>query len=231
MTTDHDSSTDYETLFNAAAGSAEVSVVARESAQHVVAKLLEVEKSTEGYDLTARIQAAASAGDISLIFQLTDELKELKTGEDQRAGRLTKLAEEFSFSELLQAFPAQYKALVYSVGLEAIKKIEEVRKKQKAGVGRIRTPSNVVYLITRNGVTIEAKKNAGAPKSPGAERAFFEFMGFSISDDGKLIDPPAFKNFEGVMVNSGSKKHVIEDLLSGSTSWVEKGYSIELKPS
>lgn len=233
MATSNASDTDYQTLFQAAVDSQEVGHVARETAQHVVAKLLEVEKSTEGAELTTKIQAAATSGDIALIFKLTDELKDLKSGEDQRSAKLAKLADEFTFNELLNAFPADYKALVYSIGLETIKRADEVKKKHRAGHSKPRSRGqlqNVTYVITNaTGETIEAHKNVGAPKSPGAERSFFEFMGFAVSEDGRSIEPPTFKNIKAEKVNSASKKHVIEDLLAGHEYWVEKGYLIKAK--
>ncbi|MNI71026.1 hypothetical protein D3C73_1268760 [compost metagenome] len=64
---------------------------------------------------------------------------------------------------------------------------------------------------------------------PGAEREFFEFLGFDISEDGRLLDPITFVNAKGETVQSSSKKAVIDDLLAGNKYWTDRGYRIRIK--
>lgn len=232
MTTDAPD-TDFETLYKAAVSSADLSVVSRGAANSVIDRLFESRNTAQAADLTRRIQEAASQGDSESIFALTDELRSVKKTESERNARLIKLADEFSLMDVLRAFPA-FRSLAFELGLLVLQKTEEGLKHYKKPA-RVRpassTPKGTVYLISHNGETIEAIKNVGAARLPGAEVEFFEFFGFDISPDGRLLDPPTFTNIKGEVVPANSKKAIIDDLLAGNRHWKERGYSIRIKDS
>lgn len=229
MTTD--TNTDYETLYKAAVVSAELSVVSRGTANSVIDRLLENRNDTTASDLTRRIQEAASQGDTDAIFKLTDELRQAKSDESERNSRLLKIAAEFSFADVLRAYQRDFKDLTYELGLLVLQKTQEglTKGKRPARDRSGSTPKGTVYLISHGGETIEAMKNAGAAKLPGAEKEFFEFLGFDISADGRLLDPATFVNIKGETVPANSKKAVIDDLLAGNRSWKDRGYYIKIK--
>lgn len=226
-----DADSGYETLYKAAVASAELSTVARGSANSVIDRLMQNRNDPTASDLTRRIQEAASQGDTDAIFRLTDELRDAKSAENERSAKLTKLAEEFSFMELLRAYPQDFKDLTYELGLLVLQKTQEGLATYKRPA-RARTgsePKGTVYVISHNGQSIEAMKNVGAAKRPDGERPFFEFMGFEISSDGRMLDPATFTNINGEVVPANSKKAVIEDLLAGNPHWLERGFRIKVK--
>ena len=226
-----DITADYETLYKAAVDSSDLSSVARAGANSVINRLFESRNDATAADLTRRIHEAAGQGDTDAIFKLTDELKQAKAAENERNSRLLKIADEFTFAEVLRAYPRDYSELVYELGLLVLQKTQEGLATYKKPT-RSRTGSEAkgtVYLISHNGETIEAMKNIGAAKLPGGEREFFEFLGFGVSQDGRLLDPPQFVNAKGDVVQANSKKNVIEDLLAGNKYWTDRGYRIRVK--
>ncbi|MNN37428.1 hypothetical protein D3C81_1513780 [compost metagenome] len=132
--------------------------------------------------------------------------------------------------DVLRAFPA-FKDLAYELGLLVLMKTQEGLKSSKkpSQPRKDRLPKGTIYVISHQGQMIEAQKNAGAAKLPGAEREFFEFLGFDISEDGRLLDPITFVNAKGETVQSSSKKAVIDDLLAGNKYWTDRGYRIRIK--
>lgn len=230
------SGTDFETLYKAAVNSADLNAVSRGAANGVIDRLFESRNTVQAAELTRRIQEAAAQGDTDLIFKLTDELKVAKGAESERNARLIKMADEFSLMDVLRAFPA-FKELVYELGLLVLQKTEEgialSKKRPKTTTPRPsrsgRGQGGQVYLISHNGQTIEAMKNVGAAKLPGAEKEFFEFLGFDISTDGRILNPATFTNIQGETVQANSKKAVIEDLLAGNKTWMDRGYRIKVK--
>jgi hypothetical protein len=229
MTTD--TTTEFETLYKAAVGSAELSTVSRGSANSLIERLMESRNDPTALDLTRRIQEAAGQGDTDAIFRLTDELRHAKAAENERSAKLTKLAEEFTFMDLLRAYPKDFRDLTYELGLLVLQKTQEglATYKKPARQRSGKEPKGTVYVISHNGESIEAMKNIGAARLPGAEVEFFEFLGFDISSDGRLLDPPTFVNINGETVPANSKKAVIEDLLAGNKFWMDRGYRIKTK--
>lgn len=223
---------DYETLYKAAITSDDTGVVARETAQKVVERFFESKQDAQVVDLTLRIQKAAGEGDTVLIIELTEELKKAIDVENERATRLVQFAEQFTFLELLKAFPNDFKDLAYEIGLLVIQQTEAGIAKSKRRVSstpRSRRVSKHKYLISRGDQTIEAISNVGSPKKPGAERDFFEFMGFAVSEDGRTLEPATFVNIKGETVTIVSKKAVIDDLMAGHEAWLSRGYSIKVQ--
>lgn len=215
----------FEMLYKAAIKSDEVSGIAKITAASVIERMMQNGRDEKSSILAQRIQKAASENDIELILKLTDELRSARTKETERLSKLVAMAEEFSFMEVLQAFPNDFKELAYELALVII----EQKRPKSGSKGSGSRPAGQTYIISRGGKSIEAQKNLGAPKAPVHEREFFEFMGFAISTDGRSLEPIHFTNKQGERVLANSKKNVIEDLLAGNPAWEEKGYRIKVK--
>jgi hypothetical protein len=222
--------TDFETLYNGAINSDQVGPIARATAQKVVERFFAIQVNNDTSDLTRQIALAAGENNSELIFSLTDELRTAKKAEHERHARLVEVSDEFSFSELMHAFPTDLKDLTYEIALLVIKLVEEGLKQNKprsprAGVKRV---SKNRYLIKLGDESIEAVPNVGKRKNPSTERDFYEFMGFEVSEDGRSVIPENFTSKAGTVIENVSKKSIIEDLLAGNEFWTDKGYSIEL---
>lgn len=227
---------DFELAYNASVQNAELKPVSRASANALIERLLKVHESSQSSSLTQQIQEAAAKGNTDLIFSLTDELRRTKDNEQKRADKLLEVASGFTLAEVLRAYPEQYRELVHEVALLVLETTEKgikAGKRQSSGEGSPRPfrDTGPTYIISQNGQHFEAKKNVGAAKSPGAEKAFYEFMGLDVSADGKTVDPATFVNIKGDTVPTNSKKNIINDLLAGHKLWLDKGFRIREKPS
>lgn len=222
--TDTNPSIDIETLYRAAATSEDTSAAARNIAKAVVDRLLEVKQDAQTSDLTRRIQQAASESNSDLIFRLADELKAVKSGERDRQARLVQLADEFTFEELLEAFPTDLKEMAYEIGLLILQKSSEGTKRS-----RPRPPAPHYIIENEDGHTVEVVRGVGKPKLPGAEADFYLFMGFSVAEDGRAVKPPSFFSTHAGEIVPTTKKALIDDLLAGGEKWKKEGYSIKLK--
>lgn len=226
---------DFESAYTSLVQTAGISPVARAAANALVDRMLQGKESTKTTDITKRIAEAAASGNTALIFSLTDDLKKIKDGEQERNEKLKEVASGYTFTELLRAFPGDYRELVHELATLTIAKVEEglkSRGKRGSGSGGSNRPfrdTGPLYIISHNGKQFEARKNVGSPKSPGAERDFYEFMGLDVSADGKFVTPSTFTNSKGEVVPTHSKKNIINDLLAGHKYWLDKGFRIKLK--
>lgn len=227
----------FEALYKSAVQSSDLSVISRGTATALIDHLLTTQNDPQATNLTLQIQEAAAKGDTDTIFRLTDELRQAKTAQSQRGTELVRLAREYTLMDVLRAFPA-FREMIYEMGLLVLQKTEEGVKAKKPRSGsstrprrNSEHPKGTIFLISRNGKTLAAQKNNGAPKQPAHEREFFEFLGFEISGDGKSLTPPTFTNKDGQLVSVSSKKVVIDDLLAGGKFWADKGYKIAVKPT
>ncbi|MFK4136501.1 hypothetical protein ACI2KR_30155 [Pseudomonas luteola] len=208
----------------------------RNLAEKVLNRLLDIKPNKTSLDLTARIHEASAKGNVELILQLSDELKKRKEEEDAQLARLTGMKSEYTFDELLTAFPEELQALAYELAYEVLNGVEAAlngsKRKRRSGedtaVAANRRPKTAkTYVISRNGKQILATTNTGRPSHPGNDREFFEFLGFSISEDGKTLNPPTFTDISGNSKAAISKKAIIEDMLAGNENWSVGGYKIQ----
>lgn len=226
MTTDKTG--DYQTLYKGAVESAELSPVSRAVANAVIDRLVSTSKAPLELDLAARIKDAAASGNIDQILQLSDKLRAAKADEEAQSAKLRQLAGEYTFPELLKAFPTEFNDLVYELGLLIIRTTEaNLPRGRNRGGSRPGVPVPV-YVISHNGRTIEASKNVGAAKRPGSEKEFYEFLGFQVSADGRRVKPSTIHNASGEEV-AATKKNIIEGILAEADYWVGQGYSAKLK--
>lgn len=226
---------DFENAYTSLVNSAGITPMSRAVANALLERMNQGKESTKTNGITQKIAEAAARGDTALIFSLTDELKKIKDSEAERSGKLKQLADGFTFSEVLRAFPGEYRELMHELGLLAIEHVETGLKNRgrRASSGEGNRPfrdTGPTYIISHNGSHFEAKKNVGAAKSPGAERGFYEFMGLEVSADGKTLNPATFTNSKGEVVPTNSKKNIINDLLAGHKLWLDKGFRIKEKP-
>lgn len=226
---------DFENAYNALVNNSGINAISRQSANALVDRMLQAKESGKTAGITKRIAEAAAKGDTALIFTLTDELKDVKNTEQARNEKLQEVASGFTFTELLRAFPGDYRELVHELATLVLQATEEgLAKSKKRGSSSGARPfrdTGPTYIITHNGKQFEAKKNVGAAKSPGAEKDFYEFMGLEVSADGKTLDPATFVNSKGETVPTNSKKNIINDLLAGHKFWLDKGFRIREKPT
>lgn len=230
-------SNSFESLYNETVQSSDLSAISRGTANALIEHLLTTQNDPHAANLTQQIQEAAAKGDTDMIFRLTDELRQAKATQSQRGTELVRIAREYTLMDVLRAFPA-FREMIYEMGLLVLQKTEEgvkAKKPRTSGTSaRSRRnsehPQGTIFLISRNGKTLAAQKNNGAPKHPIHEREFFEFLGFEISGDGRSLVPPTFTNKGGQLVTASSKKVVIEDMLAGGKFWADKGYKIAVKP-
>lgn len=221
---------DFETLYKAAVNSAELSPASRAVANAVIERLVATKKAPIETDLAARIKEAADAGDVDQIFKLTDKLREAKADEEAQSAKLRQIAGDFTLAEVLKAFPREFNDLVHELGLIVLQTCERHRGRSKGGgahKGSSR-PLGPTYVISHRGRSIEAQKNVGKPSRPGAERAFYEFLGFKVSLDGSSLTPSVIPNAAGEDVIP-SKKHIIEGILAEEDYWAGQGYTAKEK--
>jgi len=224
---------DFENAYSALVNSTGISVVSRATANALVDRMLQGKESSQTASITKRIAEAATTGNTALIFSLTDELKKIKDSEQARNEKLKEVASGYTFTELLRAYPEDYRELVHELATLVLQTNEEGLAKGKK---RNSTPGNrpfrdtgPLYIISHGGKHIEARKNVGSPKLPGAEKDFYEFMGLEVSEDGKLVNPSSFTNIKGEVVPTNSKKNIINDLLAGHKYWIDRGFRIKEK--
>lgn len=224
---------DFENAYSALVNSAAISPVSRAPANALIDRMTRASGSSVTAQVTKRIADAAASGDTDLIFSLTDELKEIKNKVRERSEKLQGLANGFTFREVLQAFPEEYREFVHELATLVLQTTEEGLAKGKK---RNSTPGNrpfrdtgPLYIISHSGKHFEARKNVGSPKLPGAEKDFYEFMGLEVSEDGKLVNPSSFTNIKGEVVPTNSKKNIINDLLAGHKYWIDRGFRIREK--
>lgn len=226
---------DFENAYNALTRTTGLNVISRQTANALVERMLLGKESSKTIDITKKIAEAAAKGDTSLIFSLTDDLKKIKDSEQARTDKLQEVASGYTFTELLRAYPGEYRELVHELANLVLQTSEKgcaerfKRSRQaKKNPGSRPYAAPATYVIHWKAQSIEATKGAGAPKLPSSEREFYEFMGFSISEDGKSLDPATFKNSAGDQVTA-TKNAILADLLAGNPVWVDQGFRIELK--
>lgn len=224
---------EYESSYDALVKAPGISPVSRAPANALVDRMLQAAASSKTSDITKRIAEAAASGNTAMIFSLTDELKAHKDAEQARTSQLLDIAKNFTFSEVLRAFSGEYRELVFELAILSVRSSEEAltkpRKRSASNGTRQFRDTGPLYIISHNGKQIEARKNVGSPKLPGAEKEFYEFMGFDVSEDGRTLTPPTFTNKHGEVVQSNSKKNIINDLLAGSKLWADRGFRIKVK--
>lgn len=226
MTTD--APNNFETLYKSAVESAELSPVSRAVANAVIQRLVASNKAPVETELAERIEKAAAARDTQEIFRLADRLKQVKADEEAQSARLREIAGEFTFAEVLKAFPVEFNDLVHELGLIALQVGEQARTTSRGRGSSRPAPKPPVYIISYRGKSIEATRSTGAAKSPGREPEFYEFLGFQVSEDGRRISPSTIPNNEGVQVTA-TKNSIIDGILAGQDYWEGQGYTAKEK--
>jgi hypothetical protein len=230
--------TDYKQIYLSSADDQTVGVIAKECGAKVLERLTSIKPNSAASVITQQMQAAITDNNVTEILRLADSLKIMKETEDAHLVKLIEISKEFRFDELLAAYPEEMEALAYEVAVLAIVSAEAAIQSQKKRVRSTASSSSSrnrkilkanTYIISCHGRSIEASPNKGRPANPGVDRAFYEFMGFSVSEDGKQMTPSSFVDKAGNEVKNVSKKAILEDLHEGNPYWVEKGFSMVAK--
>lgn len=219
----------YEDLYQNGLGDVTVSGVAKECARKVLQRLTSIQPHSNASDITIKMQAAIASNDVSQILLLADELKTLKEQEDAHYENLKKMGEEFTFEEILSAYPEQLSNLAHELAWLAMETtqaaINKARVSSRSGTRKPKSPAKS-FQITKGDQTMIITPNTGRPNSPGKDREAFEFLGFQVATDGSHLIPSVFTDKDGNEVNANSKKAIINDMLAGGPHWIDLGYSI-----
>lgn len=222
---------DFKDRYEAAIGRADHGTMSKACAEKVLDRLMSIKPNSQSTELTKQIQAAAAVNDIQLILSLSKKLLELDENEHAHIEKLASMRSEYSFEQLLSAFPEELQQLAYELAFEVLTATERaVSAKNKRQSGGRAAKIAKSYVISHGDKTIEAMPNTGRPANPGADRDFYQFMGFEVSEDGRTLTPDSFSNKEGVVISMISKKSIIDDLLAGNQTWVANGYGIVEAP-
>jgi hypothetical protein len=221
---------DYKDRYEAAIGRSEHKELSQQCSELVIARLMSIKPNTQATLLTKQIEAFAAKGDVDKILELSLELRQYKDEESGRLERLATMRSEYSFEDLLSAFPEELQSLAYELAFDVLECTERGLKAPVAKrPTRLRTkPAKKSYVIAKGDQSITVVANTGRPKSPGEERDFYAFVGFEVSEDGKSLSPASFTSKAGERIEGAkiSKRSIIEDLLAKNAYWLDMGLSI-----
>lgn len=217
-------------IYEHALSSQEYHSMAKHCSEKVLDRLMNIKPNNRSSALAREIHEASGKGDIAKIIALSEQLKQMQEEDSERLGRLVELRSDYSFEELLCAFPEDLENVAYQLANDILVAAQQAIKGAKAPASktkRTRNPKTAKsYVISRDGQQILAVPNTARPASPSADREFYEFMGFEVTEDGKGLLPASFLSFEGQEITNISKKVIIDDLLAGNALWGDKGYVI-----
>lgn len=221
--------TDFRAVYQLGIDDDSMSPAAKACAEKIMDRLTTVKPNSEAAAIMDQMQAAITRNDEDEIVKLAEQLKDLKLTKESQTEKLQSISEEFSFDDLLAAYPKEVEALAYELSVLAMgaaqAEIVKPKKSPRSSRGTTRVPSKA-YVISHQGKTMDIVPNVGAPSIPGKERELFNFLGFHVSEDGRSLVPETFRTASGLDASAQSKKAIIEDLLAGGRYWVDKGYSI-----
>jgi hypothetical protein len=195
----------------------------------VMARMMSIKPNSKSTQLTKEIEVFAKNGDVEKILELSVELRKLKDIESERLEHLASMRSEYSFEELLSAFPEELQALAFEMAYNLL-----TSKGAGASVQTARTRSRTVregkkYVVSKGDQSMVVQANTSRSKAFGADREFFSLVGFTVSEDGKALEPAAFISHDGVEVDMKkiSKRVILEDMTTGNDYWRDQGLSIK----
>jgi hypothetical protein len=209
-----------------------VSPISKSVSEALFARLSKIKPRTATLHITKDIEIASAACNVDEVLRLAKRLEQTKHDEKAQTDQLLEISKEFSFEELIAAYPKEVMSLAHELALLAINASEEaiaLSKKRIRTTTRGKKSESEVYVISKDGKSIECTMNKGRPANPGVDRAFYEFLGFQVSDDGKSLSPDSYKDANGQTTTTISRKWIIMELLKGNPQWVSMGYTISQK--
>jgi hypothetical protein len=208
-----------------------VSPISKSVSEALFARLSKIKPRTATLHITKDIEIASAACNVDEVLRLAKRLEQTKHDEKAQTDQLLEISKEFSFEELIAAYPKEVISLAHELALLAINASEEaLAKSKKRDRSTTRKKGNQqVYVISKDGKSIECTMNKGRPANPGVDRPFYEFLGFKVSDDGKSLSPDSYKDANGQTTTSISRKWIILELLKGNSEWISMGYTISEK--
>ncbi|WP_408602214.1 hypothetical protein [Pseudomonas sp. PLMAX] len=222
---------DFEKAHAEAVANEAVSPISKSVSEALFARLSKIRPRTATLHITKDIEIASAACNVDEVLRLAKRLEQTKHDEKAQTDQLLEISKEFSFEELIAAYPKEVISLAHELALLAINASEEaLAKSKKRDRSTTRKKGNQqVYVISKDGKSIECTMNKGRPANPGVDRPFYEFLGFKVSDDGKSLSPDSYKDANGQTTTSISRKWIILELLKGNSEWISMGYTISEK--
>lgn len=226
MATDEPTSPqDFKQLYEGAVNKDNVSALAKATAEKVLLRLTSIKPYTATLGILKSIQEASAAHDIPEVVRLSARLDKVKGDEDANMEKLAQVTTDFPFESLLSVYSEEIKSLAYELALIVISTAEESKSKGRARGDKPKT----TFIITKGDQSIETTRNAGKPALPGADKEFYEFMGFQVAEDGRSVTPNSFPDINGARITKLSRKLIINDMLAGNSHWSSRGYAIQEK--
>lgn len=222
---------DFEKAHAEAVANEAVSPISKSVAEALFARLTKIKPRTATLHIIKKIETASAACNVDEVVRLAKRLEQTKLDEKAQTDQLLEISKDFPFEELIAAYPKEFMNLAHEIALLAINASEDaISKSKKRDRSTTRKKGDQpVYVISKDGKSIECTMNKGRPANPGVDRAFYEFLGFQVSDDGKSLSPDSYKDANGQTTTSISRKWIILELLKGNPEWTSMGYTISEK--
>ena len=220
---------DFEKAHAEAVASEAVSQISKSVAEALFSRLTKIKPRTATLHIIKQIETASAACNVDEVVRLAKRLEQIKHEEKAQTDQLIEMSKDFPFEELIAAYPKEFISLAHEIAIIAINASEEaITKSKKRGRSTSRRDKSdlQIYVISKDGKSIECTMNKGRPGNPGKDRAFYEFLGFQVSEDGKSISPDSYKNADGQTTTSISRKWIILELLKENPQWMSMGYTI-----
>lgn len=223
---------DFEKAHSEAVANEAVSPISKSVSEALFSRLSKIKPRTATLHITKDIEIASAACNVDEVLRLAKRLEQTKDEEKAQTEQLIEISKEFSFEELIAAYPKELKNLSHELALLAINVCEEAisKSKKRDRSSTRRKVNQQVYVITKDGKSIESTMNKARPANPGVDRDFYEFFGFQVSPDGKSLTPNSYEDSNGQTITKISRKSLILELLKGNTRWISLGYTIAEKP-
>ena len=104
---------DFKEIYQNGVSDDAISAVAKVCAGKILERLTTLKQNSSAAAITDSMQAAIAINDHNEIIRLADELKSLKHEEESHLEKLVSISEDFSFDDLLSAYPSEVQALAY----------------------------------------------------------------------------------------------------------------------
>jgi hypothetical protein len=208
-------------------------------ADKVLKTILNQKISSSYNDINKQIAQAALIGDIDLVIELSNKLKNVKDSRKQHEKSYAEIQSKYDFSDILQAFSAEFEEMAYGVAYEVLTGTYvavEAAKKKSTGKGATdteKTPREVkVYTITNaEGKSVQFPIRAGRSKLD-LDKEAFEFLGFKLMkdpDDKSSTLEPGTIEVEPGKHEPAARKSIAEAILSGKVEFFKGFTAVENK--
>ncbi|MFI8556110.1 hypothetical protein [Pseudomonas putida] len=217
---------------------------------NVAERVLDVFNTTaiasEYEETLKQIAEASKVGDVKQVLALSKKLNDIQHNRQNHEKALNDYKNKFTFSDILQAYSAEFSELKYEAALEAMKSAHiavEQSGNTKGTRGRNKSADGVqapkgdrppkVYKITKDGKSIDFILRAG-PAGLDQDKEAFEFLGFKLvpSADGKksVLEPAEFVTSTGEKIKA-ARASIVKAMETGGVKMFEDYDCKEIKPT